>query len=419
MTDLKSYVDELLANAARASQSLARASTALKDEALRAAGDGLTANAASLKQVNEKDVKSGKAAKLSPAVVDRLALTDKRICGMAEALRTVASLRDPVGEVISGWTRPNGLRIQKVRVPIGVLCVIYESRPNVTADAASLCLKSGNAVILRGGSESIHSNIAIHAIISKAIEASGLDKDSVQLVNTTDRAAVDLLLAAEGKIDLVVARGGEGLIRAVMEKAKMPVLKHYKGVCHTFVDESADLDMAEKVCLNAKLQRPAVCNAMETMLIHSAIAKRFLPAIAKKLSEAHCEMRGCERSMKLVPGMKPATEEDYYTEYGDLILSVKVVDSVEEAIAHITKYGSKHTDAIITENIAAAERFTGEVDSSGVFVNCSTRLNDGGEFGMGAEIGTSTDKLHARGPMGLEELTSYKYIVQGDGQIRT
>lgn len=419
MTDLKSYVDELLANAARASRSLARASTALKDEALRAAADGLAANAASLKQANEKDVKSGKAAKLSPAIVDRLALTDKRICEMAEALRAVASLRDPVGEIISGWTRPNGLRIQKVRVPIGVLCVIYESRPNVTADAASLCLKSGNAVILRGGSESIHSNIAIHAIISRAIEASGLDKDSVQLVNTTDRAAVDLLLAAAGKIDLVVARGGEGLIRAVMEKARMPVLKHYKGVCHTFVDESADLALAEKVCLNAKLQRPAVCNAMETMLIHSAIAERFLPPIARKLSEAHCEMRGCERSMKLAPGMKPAAEEDYYTEYGDLILSVKVVASVEEAIAHITKYGSKHTDAIITENIAAAERFTGEVDSSGVFVNCSTRLNDGGEFGMGAEIGTSTDKLHARGPMGLEELTSYKYIVQGDGQIRT
>ncbi len=417
MMDLGAYVEQLLANAARASQSLARASTTAKDKALLAAADALIANAAALKEANEKDVKA--AAGLPLAVVDRLKLTDKRINGMAGALRTVASLRDPVGEIISGWTRPNGLRIQKVRVPIGVLCVIYESRPNLTADAGALCLKSGNAVILRGGSEAIHSNIAIYEILARAIRESGLDKDCVQLVNTTDRAVVDRFLAAEGRLDLVIARGGESLIRAVVENATMPVLKHYKGVCHTFVDETADLEMAERVCLNAKLQRPAVCNALETLLVHGAIAKGFLPAIAKKLGDAGCEMRGCDRSRKLVPGMKAATEDDYRTDYGDLIVNVKIVDSLDDAIAHIGKYGSRHTDAIITRSMEATDRFTAEVDSAVVFVNSSTRLNDGGEFGMGAEIGISTDKLHARGPMGLEELTSYKYVVQGNGQIRT
>jgi glutamate-5-semialdehyde dehydrogenase len=355
---------------------------------------------------------------MAGAMAERLGLNDRRIAEMAEGLRTVAALRDPVGEVISGWTRPNGLRIEKVRVPLGVILMIYESRPNVTADAAALCLKSGNAVILRGGKEALRSNLAIHSILSAAAAEVGLDAHCAQMVDTPDRAALDELLRAEGRIDLVIPRGGESLIRAVAEKTRIPVIKHYKGVCHTFVDRSADLDMAEKICANAKLQRPAVCNAMETMLVHEGIAKEFLPRMAAKLRKAGCELRGDERSRALAPEMKAATEEDWSTEYNDLILSVRVVESLEEAIRHIARYGSQHSDAIVTRDLASAREFAARVDSAAVFINTSTRFNDGGQFGMGAEIGISTDKLHARGPMALPELTSYKYVVYGDGQVR-
>jgi glutamate-5-semialdehyde dehydrogenase len=305
-----------------------------------------------------------------------------------------------------------------VRVPIGVILMIYEARPNVTADAAALCIKSGNAVVLRGGKESLRSNIAIQSVMAEALAEAGLSRDCAQMVNTPDRAVLDLLLKAEGKIDLAIPRGGEGLIRTVMEKARVPVIKHYKGVCHSYVDASADLDLAEKVCLNAKLQRPAVCNAMETLLVHAKVAQDFLPRIAAKLQAAGCDMRGDERSRKIVAAMKPATEEDWYTEYNALILSVRVVDSLDEAIEHIARYGSQHSDAIITRDDAAAREFAARVDSAAVFINTSTRFNDGAQFGFGAEIGISTDKLHARGPMALPELTTYKYIVHGSGQVR-
>ena len=418
MPDPVKYVDDLLSNARVAATGLATASTAQKDAALLNAADGFLAQADRLRTENGKDVKAAEAAGLSAAMVDRLRLTDTRINDMAEGLRTVARLRDPVGEVISGWTRPNGLRIEKVRVPLGVILMIYESRPNVTADAAALCLKSGNAVILRGGKEAVNSNLAIHAVIADALASAGLDPRCIQMVNTPDRAVLDRLLAAEGKLDLVIPRGGEGLIRAVVEKARVPVIKHYKGVCHTFVDETADLDMAERVCMNAKVQRPAVCNAMETLLVHSSIAAGVLPRIAQKLKDAGCELRGCEKSRVIVPDMKAATEADWFEEYNDLILAVRVVDSLDEAVEHIARYGSRHSDAIITRDLNSARAFAARVDSSAVFINTSTRFNDGGEFGMGAEIGISTDKLHARGPMALPELTSYKFIVQGDGQVR-
>ena len=418
MPDHESCVSELLSGAREAATALAAASTSAKDAALLMAAEGFVANAAKLKAANDEDVRAAEVAGISKAMIDRLRLTDKRIGEMAEGLRTVASLRDPVGEIIEGWTRPNGLRIMKVRVPLGVILMIYEARPNVTADAAALCLKSGNAVILRGGKEALRSNLAIHAVIADALHAVGLNRACAQMVNTPDRAVMDLLLKAEGKIDLVIPRGGEGLIRTIMEKARVPVIKHYKGVCHTYVDETADLDMAEKVCMNAKVQRPAVCNAMETLLVHKAVAERFLPRIAAKLKAAGCDLRADGAARRLVASAKPASEQDWYTEYNDLILNVRVVDSLDEAVRHIAKYGSQHSDAIITRDLDRAREFTGRVDSAAVFVNTSTRFNDGAEFGMGAEIGISTDKLHARGPMALPELTSYKYVVYGEGQVR-
>ncbi len=419
MAGHEEYVAGLLSSARRAATSLAMASTAKKDAALLEAADGFLAQADRLKAANEEDVKAAQSAGLSKAMVDRLRLTDKRISDMAEGLRVVAQLRDPVGELIGGWVRPNGLRIEKVRVPLGVILMIYEARPNVTADAAALCLKSGNAVILRGGKEALRSNLAIHAVFADALAAVGLDRGCAQMVETPDRAVVDILLRAEGKIDLVIPRGGEGLIRAVVEKSRVPVIKHYKGVCHTFVDRTADLDMAEKVCINAKVQRPAVCNAMETLLVHSAGAQEFLPRIAAGLKEAGCDLRGCEKSRQIVSDMTPATEEDWFEEYNDLILAVRVVDSLDEAIEHIAKYGSQHSDAIITADLSSAREFADRVDSSAVFINTSTRFNDGAQFGMGAEIGISTDKLHARGPMALPELTSYKFVVYGEGQVRS
>ena len=418
MGDHDRYVSGLLMCAREAAASLAVASTAAKDAVLLRTAEQLAARADRIKAANDEDVRAAQAAGISKAMIDRLRITDKRLDGMADALREVAALRDPVGEIISGWMRPNGLRIERVRVPIGVILMIYEARPNVTADAAALCLKSGNAVILRGGREALRSNLAIHSVIADALETVELGRACVQMVNTPDRAVVDLLLRAEGRIDLVIPRGGEELIRTVMEKSRLPVIKHYKGVCHTYVDAFADLEMAETVCMNAKVQRPAVCNAMETLLVHSAVAEAFLPRIAVKLKDAGCELRGCERSRALAADMKPATEEDWATEYNDLVLSVRVVDSLDEAVQHIATYGSQHSDAIITRDLAAAREFAVRVDSSAVFINTSTRFNDGGEFGMGAEIGISTDKLHARGPMALPELTSYKFVVTGDGQTR-
>jgi glutamate-5-semialdehyde dehydrogenase len=419
MAELEKYISQLLSQAREAAGSLATASTAAKDAMLLKAAEALVRRAPEILAANKKDLDAaGRDEEIKPVMLDRLRLTRERIAETADGLREIAALRDPVGEVIGGWTRPNGLHIEKVRVPLGVILMIYEARPSVTADAAALCLKSGNAVILRGGKEALRSNLAIHAALAGAISEAGLDPHAVQMVNTPDRTALDLLLRAEGKIDVVIPRGGEGLIRAVAEKSRIPVLKHYKGVCHTFVDASADLAMAEKVCLNAKLQRPSVCNAMEAMLVHAAVAKEFLPRIAAKLKKAGCEMRGDERSRAIVKGMKPATEEDWATEYNDLVLSIRVVDSLDEAIRHIARYGTQHSDAILTRDLSSAREFAARVDSAAVFINTSTRFNDGAQFGMGAEIGISTEKLHARGPMALPELTSYKYVVYGDGQIR-
>ncbi len=417
--NVKDYVDTIVKDAKNASRLMATVSSSAKNAALEQIARNLLSSKATLMSENEKDLKDAEKNGVSPAMIDRLWLTDSRIEAMAEGIREVINLTDPVGKIMEDSVRPNGLQIQKVRVPIGVIVIIYESRPNVTADAASLCLKTGNATILRGGKESIHSNIAIYRQISSALEKVGLDKKAIQVIETTDRKAINYLLKADEYVDLVIPRGGEGLIRNVVENSTIPVIKHYKGVCHTYVDEFVDLDMARDVCLNAKIQRPGTCNAMETMLVHEKIAKTFLPDAYKVMSEAGVELRGCKKSRKILPDIKQATEEDWSTEYLEKILSVKVVSSIEEAIDHISAYGSSHSDAIITDDETNAKKFTDEVDSAAVYVNASTRFTDGYEFGMGAEIGISTDKLHARGPMGLNELTSYKYIVHGNGQIRS
>ena len=416
--NIENYINQIVKNAKAASRTIASANTATKNAALNYIAEGIISSAAMLKSENEKDIAAAQKAGLSEAIIDRLRLTDSRIKGMADGVRQIISLSDPVGQLISGHTRPNGLQIQKVRVPIGVIVIIYESRPNVTADAAALCLKAGNTVILRGGKESIHSNIAINKILSSALEKAGLDNRCIQLVEIIEREAIDYLLTADQYVDVVIPRGGEALIRTVVEKSTIPVIKHYKGVCHTYVDEFANLKMAEEICFNAKVQRPATCNAMETMLIHEKIATVFLPGMAKKLEDAGVEIRGCKNTCKILSNIKSAADEDFYNEYLDLILNVKVVNSLDDAIAHMAKYGSNHSDAIVTDNVTNALRFTKEVDSAAVYVNASTRFTDGYEFGMGAEIGISTDKLHARGPMGLEELTSYKFVVFGNGQLR-
>ncbi|MGR3311445.1 MAG: glutamate-5-semialdehyde dehydrogenase [Candidatus Brocadiales bacterium] len=416
--DIKSYIEEITKGAREASRQLAQISTAEKNTVLNEIAHNLLDAKSHLKAENEKDIQAATNADLSSAMIDRLRLTDSRIEGMADGVRTVAHLKDPVGEVIEGNVRPNGLFIQKVRVPIGVVAIIYESRPNVTADAASLCFKSGNASILRGGKEALHSNIAIYKILSSALEKFGINKRCIQVIETTDRTAVDYLLKADKYVDVVIPRGGEGLIRAVAEGSTIPVIKHYKGVCITYVDEFANLKMAEDVCFNAKVQRPGTCNAMETMLVHEKVATTFLPSIAKRMQEAGVELWGCEKTCEIIPGIKKATETDWYTEYLDLILDIRVVPSIDSAIEHITTYGSAHSDVIITENLPNATKFTREVDSACVFVNASSRFSDGYEFGLGAEIGISTDKLHARGPMGLTELTSYKFIIHGNGQLR-
>jgi len=398
---------------------LATLSSALKDEALRRMAEGLLEEKDFLLSENQKDLEHAHKKGLSQAMLDRLTLSEKVIRDMAQSLMEIASQPDPVGEVVKMWRRPNGLLVGKMRIPLGVIGVIYESRPNVTSDAAGLCLKAGNAVILRGGSEAINSNLAIARVIQRALKSSGIPPEAVQVVPVTDREAVREMLKLEDYIDLIIPRGGEELIRFVAENSRIPVLKHYKGVCHIFVDRSADLQMAIEICFNAKVQRPAVCNAMETMLVHREIAPHFLPLMGERFREAGVELRGCPRTKEILPWVKDATEEDWYAEYLDLILAVKVVDGIDEAIDHILKYGSKHTDAIITSDYRNAQRFLREVDSSTVLVNASTRFSDGYQFGLGAEIGISTTKLHAFGPMGAEDLTTTKFIVYGDGQIRT
>ncbi len=417
-TDIEKSLVETARRARKAAQALANASTRDKDRALSLLAERLRGRSNYVLERNREDVERARASGLANALIDRLTLTDDRIEAMATGLEEIVKLADPVGEAVRMWRRPNGLRIGKIRVPIGVIGFIYESRPNVTVDAAGLCLKSGNAIVLRGGSEAIASNSAIADVIAATLGESNLPADSVQLLRVTDRLAVNLMLKLDQYIDLIIPRGGKPLIKLVVENSTIPVIMHFEGICHTYVDEFADLDMAERICMNAKVQRPGVCNAMETLLVHSRVAAEFLPRMWKKYSEAGVEIRGCEKTRMVLDKALPATEEDWGTEYLDLILSVKVVESVDEAIEHIARYGSAHSDAIVTDNYSRAQRFLAEVDSSAVFVNASTRFNDGFEFGLGAEIGISTNRLHCRGPMGLEELTTTKYIVYGDGQVR-
>jgi glutamate-5-semialdehyde dehydrogenase len=406
-------------SARAAAAALASASTAAKDKVLGAIADALGEHAAEILDASAVDVGGARKAGAPAAFVDRLALNERRIGEMTDGLRQVVALPDPVGTVIAGWKRPNGLEIRKVRVPLGVIGIIYESRPNVTVDAAGLCLKAGNAVILRGGSEAIESNKALVRVIRTAVERAGLPREAVQLIETTDRAAAQQMMELNGLIDVLIPRGGAGLIRRVIENATVPVIETGVGNCHVYVDRAADLAMAQEIAFNAKCQRPGVCNAMETLLVHQEVAGDFLPAMARRLIEAGVEIRGCERTRKLVPQAKEATEEDWHAEYLSLILAVKVVDSLDDAIAHIGKYGTMHSEAIVTTDYAAARRFTEQVDAAAVYVNASTRFTDGYQYGLGAEIGISTQKLHARGPMGLEELTTYKWIVFGEGQVRT
>jgi glutamate-5-semialdehyde dehydrogenase len=401
-----------------AAREMAKLSAKKKNSILEAMADEITAQKETIQAANARDVSAGREAGLSAAMLDRLELTDARIDAMVKGLLDVAALKDPVGTTISDWNRPNGLQIKKVRVPIGVIAIIYESRPNVTADAASLCFKTANAVILRGGKEAAYSNAAIAKAMREGGAEKGMPDNAIQLVETPDRNAVRELAQMVGKVDLIIPRGGEGLIKAVSEMAWVPVIKHCKGICHTFVDAAADIDMALDISENAKCHRPGVCNAMETLLVHRDIAAAFLPRMIERFKARGVELRGDEDTQKFDAAIKPATEEDWTTEYLDMILSIRIVDNVQAAIDHINTYGSHHSDAIVTTDEKAAKAFLAEVDSAAVYVNASTRFTDGGEFGMGAEIGISTDKLHARGPMGLEELTTYKFTVSGTGQIR-
>ena len=418
MTDYKRETEALGLRAREASHALATISTTVKDRALLDMADAIRNNRARLEDANRKDVEGARAEELSQAMIDRLILNPMRIEGMAEGLEAIVNLPDPVGEITRAWTRPNGLQIARLRVPIGVVGFIYESRPNVTADSAGLCLKSGNAIILRGGKEAFHSNMAIATLLSEAAEGAGVPANAIQFVPWTDREVVKHLLKLDRYVDVIIPRGGEGLVRMVAEQSLIPVIRHYQGICHVFVDKDADMEMAERICLNAKAQRPGVCNAMETMLVHADVAQKFLPGMIARFTDAGVEIRGCEATRALMPEVEAATEDDWGTEYLDLILSVRVVPDLEAAIDHITIHGSAHTDTIVTNNYQASRRFTLAVDSATVMVNASTRFSDGFEFGFGAEIGISTSKLHARGPMGLEELTTYKYVVQGDGQVR-
>ena len=416
--DFRAEVRKMARKAQEASRQLAQLSTATKNMALLEMAEDLEQNQERLMEENRRDLAAGEKAHLSSSLIDRLRLTPLVIRGMAEGLREVARLPDPVGEVTKMRKRPNGLMVGRMRIPLGVIGIIYESRPNVTADASGLCLKSGNSVILRGGSEAFHSNQAIGQILRKVLVGMGLPQEAIQIFPHTEREAIREMLQLEGTIDLIIPRGGEELIRFVTKHSKIPVIKHYKGVCHIFVDETADLEMASRVCLNAKVQRPGVCNAMETLLVHEKVASRFLPKVAKVFQKEGVELRGCSQTKKVLSHIKEAREEDWSQEYLDLILSIKVVKGIEEAIEHIARYGSSHTEAIITSDYRNAQRFLREVNSSCVLVNASTRFNDGFELGLGAEIGISTSKLHAFGPMGLEELTTTKFVVYGEGQVR-
>jgi glutamate-5-semialdehyde dehydrogenase len=415
MSDLKSYIEGMARAAKTASAQLRTLSAEAKNRALLSMASSVDARRAAVMAANARDLERGKKVGLSAAMLDRLTLTDKRIDGMISSLKEIAAFPDPVGEV-TGERRPEGFVLERVRTPIGVVVMIYESRPNVTLDAAALCLKSGNASILRGGSEAGESSAALVAAIREGLAAAGVNGDAVQYVQRTEYEAIDLLVTQAGLVDLVIPRGGEALIRRVVETASVPVIKHYKGVCHLYVDETADLAMAAEVVTNSKVQRPGTCNALEKLLVHRDVASKFLPLVREKMPGV--ELRGDERTRAILPGVKPATEEDWYAEYLDLVLAVKVVDGLEEAAAHIEKYGSSHTDGILSRDARSIERFVAMVDSSVVTVNASTRLNDGGIFGLGAEIGISTDKLHARGPMGLRELTTYKWVLRGNGDLR-
>ena len=417
--NIKAQVIEIAQKARAAAAGLARCSAEQKNRALAEMARELLQQKDMLKKENARDLAAARLTGLAAAMIDRLTLKDSTIEAMAAGLEEVAALPDPVGKVTSMWRRPNGLLVGRMRIPLGVIGIIYESRPNVTADAAALCLKSGNAVILRGGSEAIHSNRAIADILQGVLRKQALPEAAIQLIPITDRKAVSEMLKLEEYIDVIIPRGGEELIRAVVQQSKIPVIKHYKGVCHIFVDVGADFGMAENICLNAKTQRPGVCNALETLLVHQDAATQFLPGAAAKLQAAGVALRGCEKARALAPGMEPATEDDWYREYLELVLAVRVVRDMDEAIAHIEKYGSLHTEAIITRDYHNAQRFLNEVNSSTVLVNASTRFSDGFELGLGAEIGISTTKLHAFGPMGLEELTTTKFIIYGDGQVRT
>jgi glutamate-5-semialdehyde dehydrogenase len=416
--NIKTFVLHKAREAKDGARVLLKASSEQKNTALVKMAEALESRAKELISENKKDIAFAQKKGLSKALVDRLRLNGKRISEMAEGLREVAALPDPVGEVIKMWQRPNGMTVGRMRVPIGVIGIIYESRPNVTADAAGLCLKAGNAVLLRGGSEAINSNRAIVKVLRDVAKKQGLHEGAVTFIDIPDRSAIMEMLKLEGIVDLIIPRGGEALIRAVTENSRIPVLKHYKGVCHVFVDRAGDIKMAEDICFNAKVQRPGTCNAMETMLVDSKIAKAFLPGIIKRFKKAGVRLKGCPVTVKLDPSIDKVREEDFYKEYLDLILNVKVVKDIDDAMAHIAQYSSAHSDAIVTDDYKRAMRFLKEVDSSAVFVNVSTRLNDGFQFGLGAEIGISTDKIHARGPMGLEELTCTKFIVLGDGQLR-
>jgi glutamate-5-semialdehyde dehydrogenase len=417
--DIKSSVQQIARDAASASKKLSRVTEMEKNKVLLRMAEELEHNAKFLLEENLKDVIRAKKSGIPRAMLERLTLKQATIEQMARGLREVAALPDPVGKVTSMWRRPNGLLVGKMRIPLGVIGIIYESRPNVTVDAAALCLKSGNAVILRGGSESIKSNLAIASVLQRVLQGTSIPANAIQVIPFTDREAVAEMLQLDEYIDLIIPRGGEELIRAVVAQSRIPVIKHYKGVCHIFVDAQADIDMAISICLNAKTQRPGVCNALETLLVHKDIAGKFLPLAANKLKKAGVVLRGCAKTKLILKNIEKAGESDWYEEYLDLILAIKVVEDFDEAVAHIEKYGSLHTESIITNDYANSQRFLNEVNSSTVLVNASTRFSDGFELGLGAEIGISTTKLHAFGPMGLEELTTSKFIIYGNGQVRT
>jgi len=417
--NIREDILKIARQAKMASQELANLSSSTKNKSLLRMAESIEKNRERIIEENKKDVNLAKKKELSKALIDRLTLDEKRIRQMSKSLEEIVNIEDPIGKIENIRKRPNGLQIGKMVVPLGVIGIVYEARPNVTIDAAALCLKAGNATILRGGSQAIYSNIILADLLKKAGQEEGLPSGSIQLIKTTDRRAVTEMLKLNAYIDVIIPRGGEELIRVVMENSTIPVIKHYKGICHIYVDQEADLKMAEEISFNAKVQRPGVCNSMETLLINEKIAAEFLPGMIRRLQEAAVEIRGDEKTCQIIRGIKRASEEDWQTEYLDLILSIKVVEGIEEAINHINNYGSHLSDAIVTNNYAKSRQFLQKIDSAAVYVNASTRFTDGAEFGLGAEIGISTQKLHARGPMGVNELTSTKFIIWGDGQIRT